>query len=123
MAAGGLFDKERWAVEEGEPVPRLLYDAGVGTKTRVAAAKAGFELVTSGIVRNSKLSTLSHLQRQENFNTSSKRIRVENMIGIAKRRFKILSSSSILAIEDLGMMDKIVYLCFMLHNFGQRTVE
>jgi len=48
------------------------------------------------------------------------RIRVENFIGIVKRRFKILTS--IVQIEDLGMLDKIVYTCFM-HNFGPPVVE
>jgi hypothetical protein len=123
MEAGGLFEPEKWAVGEGERWPILLYDAGVDTTTRAAAVVAACDLVTSGIKRKSKDSTLSALQRAENFGSSSMRIRVENMIGIVKRRFKILAETSIIPIEDIGMMDKIVYICFILHNFGPQTVE
>lgn len=84
MELAGLFDKSKWEVEEGKEWPKLLYDAGVSRKTKTAALEANFEIVTSGIVRNSKNSTLSFQQREENFSVSSLRIRVENFIGIVR---------------------------------------
>ena len=116
MEAAGLFDKEKWAVEQGSPEAALLYDAGVSAKTKTLASSVGCSLVTSGMVRKSKASNLSGLQRSTNFNASSLRIRVENFIGILKQRFQILGK--ILQVSDLGIMDKIVFACCMLHNFG-----
>ena len=52
---------------------------------------------------------------------SSLRIRVENFIGIVKQRFKIMGT--VTPIADIGMMDKIVYLCFTLHNFGPPIIN
>jgi hypothetical protein len=56
------------------------------------------------------------VQRSANQRVSSMRMRVENFIGLVKQRFKILGK--VHTLRDLGMIDKIVYLCFMLHNFG-----
>ena len=64
---------------------------------------------------------LNHVQRSNNFKVSSVRIRVENFIGIVKQRFHILRKP--LPLVDLGMMDKIFYSCFMLHNFGPPIVK
>ena len=121
MEAGGLFDAKRWAVPEGEEWPKLLYDAGVSTRTKTVARSAKCDLVTSGVCRKSKNSTLSGVQRSENFGTSSLRIRVENFIGIVKRRFRVLGLT--FPINDIGMMDKIVFTCFMLHNFGPAIIR
>ena len=121
MQEAGLFDKEKWAVPEGSKRPQMLYDAGVSAKTKTAATLAGCDLVTSGIVRNSKKNDLSAVQRSKNFSVSSLRIRVENFIGIVKQRFQILGETH--PIADLGMLDKIVYTCFMLHNFGPPIIN
>jgi hypothetical protein len=121
MEADGLFSPEKWKVPVGTSRAQLLYDAGVTTRTKTAAMLAGFEVVTSGIVRKSKLNPLSHIQRSHNFKVSSIRIRVENFIGIVKQRFRILGRP--LALADLGMMDRIFYTCFMLHNFGNPIVK
>jgi hypothetical protein len=48
-------------------------------------------------------------------------VRVENFIGIVKQRFKILGHT--FSVNDLPIMDKVVYLCFMLHNFGSVIIK
>ena len=119
LEAAGTFDPNTWADWQdmlGGEWPKFLYDAGVSAKTKTAFLHACVDLVTSGIVRNSAESELSAAQRTVNFKWSSKRIRVENFIGIVKRRFKVLKN--VVALDDLGMMDRLVYTCFMLHNFG-----
>ena len=78
MVQTGLFDPDKWKVEDGKPWPQMLYDAGVTARTKTAAQQAGCDLVTSGIVRKSKSNTLSFAQRSTNFR--SLRIRVENFI-------------------------------------------
>ena len=120
MAAAGLFDPEKWKVEPGESPKKLLYDAGVTHETKTAARKAGFLLITSGDKRKSAKSKFSYQRRWRKYRVSTLRIRVENMIGIVKQKFKILQH--VLPIADIGMMDKIVFTCFMLHNFGFQTV-
>jgi hypothetical protein len=121
MEAAGLFDADKWKVPDGHPWAQLFYDAGVSTKTKTAAMNAGIDLVCSGIVRKKKTSLLSYQQRTTNFKHSSMRIRVENFIGIVKKRFKILNTT--IATEDIGMMDKIVYACFIFHNFGNPIIK
>lgn len=121
MQEACLFDKTKWAVPAGSKRPQMLYDAGVSAKTKTAATLAGCDLVTSGLVRTSKKNDLSGVQRSKNFSVSSLRIRVENFIGIVKQRFQILGETH--PISDLGMMDKIVYTCFMLHNFGPAIIN
>jgi hypothetical protein len=121
MKAAGLFDPEKWKVGEGERKPQSLYDAGVTAKTKTAAMAAGFVCVTSGIVRKSAKSHLSAIQRSSNFRTASMRIRVENFIGIVKMRYQILKTP--LAMSDLGLMNRIFYTCFMLHNFGRPIIK
>ena len=121
MEASGLYDKTLWAVPGSTWTPQMLYDAGVTHRTKTAARAVGFKMNTSGIVRKSKKNALSAAQRSKNFRVSSVRIRVENFIGIVKQRFKILKVP--LRQTDLGMMDKIVYICFMLHNFGPAIVK
>lgn len=108
------------AGSEGKPWVQMLWDAGVGGPTRTACLLAGCDLQTSGVKRNSAKNTLSFQQRAGNFKTSSKRIRVENYIGIVKGRFQILGST--LPLTDLGHMDKIVKSCFLLHNFGPQII-
>jgi hypothetical protein len=121
MMAGELFSADKWEVPDGQTWPKLMYDAGVSRKTKTVANAASCDLVTSGIVRKSKDSDLSAVQRDTNYGNSSLRIRVENLIGIVKKRFKILKAT--MKIEDLGMMDKVVFICFMMHNFGAPTVK
>lgn len=104
----------------GEEWPRFLYDAGVSAKTQTAFLHACVDLVTSGIVRNSAEHELSAAQRTVNFTWSSRRIRVENFIGIVKCRFKVLKN--VVVLDDLGMMDRMVYTCFMLHNFSNPII-
>ena len=48
MEAGGLFEKDKWKVPDGEPWPKLLYDAGVSAKTKTLARSVKCNLVTSG---------------------------------------------------------------------------
>jgi hypothetical protein len=121
MMAGDLFSHDKWQVPDGQPWPKLMYNAGVSRKTKTVANAASCDLVTSGIVRKSKDSALSALQRSVNFGNSSLRIRVENLIGIVKNRFKILKAT--MQIDDIGMMDKVVFTCFILHNFGAPTIK
>ena len=116
MGAADLFNKKKWKVAPGKPWSKLLYDAGVTSKTKSALLKAECDLVTSGIVRNNKNNHLSFQQRAKNFAVSSLRIRVENFIGIVKNKNRILTK--VMPLVDIGMMDKIVYCAFMLHNFG-----
>lgn len=98
----------------------LLYDAGASDKSKTAARAAGFSLITSGIVRNSAKSPLSFVQRESNKSTSSLRMRVENFIGIVKQRFRVLDS--VFPLEDLGIMDDVVFACFVLHNFNNPII-
>jgi hypothetical protein len=121
MEAGGLFEPTKYEVKEGAPLPLHLYDNGVSKRTKAASLDAKFELATSGVVRNSALETLSFQQRQGNFGCSALRIRVENFIGIVKQRFRILRT--VIHMDDIGMMDKIVWLCFMLHNFNGPIIK
>ena len=68
MMECGLFDKEKWRRPSlAHPLAQLLYDAGVSARTKTAAEMSGFEVITSGIVRKSKESELSHKQRSSNF--------------------------------------------------------
>ena len=77
---GSLFEKDKWKVPDGEPWPKLLYDAGIFAKTKTLARSVKCDLVMSGtrsylclpmiffgIVRKSKASTLSGIQRAANF--------------------------------------------------------
>jgi hypothetical protein len=121
MERAGLFNRSKWEVEDDETEPQMLYDAGVSAKTKTAAMLAGCDLLTSGIVRNSAKSTHSYIQRASNYTISGRRIRVENFIGIVKNRFRILQTK--IPITMLGMLDKIVYTCFMLHNFGSIIIN
>ena len=121
MEAAGLFEPAKWEVKEGESKAELLYDAGVSAKTKTVAQAAGFDVVTSGIVRKSAESSLSGRQRGENFKISSLRIRVENFIGIVKQHFRILCTTR--PFTDLPIMSKMVYVCFMLHNFGTPIIQ
>ena len=41
---------------------------------------------------------------------------MENFIGIVKQRFRVLSR--IHTNSDIPVTGKVVYVCFMLHNFG-----
>jgi hypothetical protein len=116
MEAAGLFQKRRWKVPTGVRRVQLGYDAGISQVTKAAARRAGFEMVTSGTPRNSAKSNKSHAQRDRDQQFSTVRIRVENFIGIVKKRFRVLYYN--FPIADLAIMDKIVYICFMLHNFG-----
>lgn len=120
MTAAGLFERDKWVTPEGAVWAQLLYDAGVSAPTKTAAMCAHCDLVCSGIVRKSKESNLSARQRDVNFSYSSLRIRVENFIGIVKHRYKSLGK--VLPLDDLGMMDDIVYAAFMLHNFGHPVI-
>jgi hypothetical protein len=121
LDAAGLFSSEKWAQPAGRPLPGHMYDAGASARSKSASLLAGCSLVTSGISRKSKSDSLSYQQRSNNFQVSSMRIRVENFIGIVKQRFKVLGK--ILPMHDLGMMNKLVYACFMLHNFGVPKVK
>jgi hypothetical protein len=121
MEAAQLFEEEKWAVPEGKPKYQCIYDAGISTKTKTFARIRGCDLRTSGIVRKNKNNPLSCAQRDTNFEFSSLRIRVENFIGIVKQKFKVLKRT--FAIDDLGIMDKVVYTCFMLHNFGHPIIN
>jgi hypothetical protein len=88
-----LFNPDKWDVTAGMPWSQLLYDAdaGVSNKTKPEAQAAHCDMVTSGIVRNSAKSSLSAIQRASNFLNSSKRIRVENFIGLVAGRSKVLT--------------------------------
>jgi hypothetical protein len=121
VSGGDIFAEQKWTPEAGEPWSKLLYDAGVSRRTKTVAQAAKCDLLTSGIVRNSAKSSLSAIQRKRNFETSSLRIRVENFIGIVKQRFKILTK--VHSNRDLPIMDKLVYVCFMLHNFGTPIIK
>jgi hypothetical protein len=121
MMLGGLFENWRWATAPGAPRCACLYDAGVSQKIKTVARAANCHMKTSGIVRNSKQSPLSAVQRSGNFGCSSRRMRVENFIGIVKQRFKVLGHK--FSVSDLPLMDKVVYLCFMLHNFGSVIIK
>jgi hypothetical protein len=121
MMGGGLFAEEKWAVTGDDQWSKLLYDAGVSRRTKTVAQASKCDMLTSGIVRNSAKSTLSGLQRKRNFQISSLRIRVENFIGIVKQRFKLLTK--VHTNRDLPIMDKLVYVCFMLHNFGPPIIK
>ena len=94
---------------------------GVSAMTKASARAAGCDLVTTGDKRNRKEHTHSYQRRVKSYPNSALRIRVENMIGIVKHKFKILQN--VLPIHFLGLMDKIVYVCFMLFNFGFRTID
>ena len=117
----GLFDPEKWTVPDGDPNVGFLYDAGVHSKTRSAFLHCGAKLNTSAWKRKSKHSTKSFVTRQNDYKKSNKRIRVENFIGIVKAKFKILRET--IPVTLLGMLDKIVYSCFMLHNFGPPIIK
>jgi hypothetical protein len=121
MKASGLFNSEKWVVGADEPWPQHLYDAGVSRRTRSACLECKCDLQTSGIVRNSAKNHMSYQQRSQNFKTSSLRIRVENFIGIIKQRFKILNQN--IPLTELGLLDKVVFSCFMLHNFGNPIIN
>ena len=116
MDMAGLFDPEKWRVRAGQTPAQLMYDAGVSGKTRSKLSKVMCELITSGMVRKSKDSSLSFVQRDDNYNVSKLRIRVEDFIGIVKGQFAILRN--VVPIHDIAIMDKMVATCFYLHNFG-----
>lgn len=121
ILAAGLMSVEKWRVGEGEPRAKLLYDAGVSSRTRVAAKAVRCDLELSGTTRNSAKSNLSYDQRAKNFRVSSLRIRVENFIGIVKNHFKVLGT--LFSINDLPIMDKVVFTCFMMHNFKKPIIN
>ena len=116
----GIFDGKKWDCDDSNLHPRMLYDAGVSATTKTAAQNANFDLLLSGIVRHSKQNPLSARQRTLNKHVSSRRIRVENIIGIIKNHAKIITSN--LHISELAMMDKIFYICCMLHNFRSQKI-
>lgn len=101
---------------------KLLYDAGVGPRTRGACLEAGCELKTSGIIRNSKESDLSWQQRVSNYDISVLRIRVENFIGVNKARYAVLKRREFKT-EEMGMMDEVIFTCYMLRNFGPPIIH
>jgi hypothetical protein len=116
-----LFNPDKWEVADGKSWSQLLYDAGVSRNTKQCAQRSKCDMCCSGIVRKSAKSSLSAIQRKENFQTSSLRIRVENFIGIVKQRFKVLTR--VHSNRDFPIMDKLVYVCFMLHNFGHPIIK
>jgi hypothetical protein len=118
MMGGKLFEPAKWEVEPGAPRSKLLYDAGVSRRTKTVALEANCDLTTSGIVRTpgGGEASLSGVQRMTNEDISSLRIRVENFIGIVKKRFKVLGR--VHASKDIPIMEKVIYVCFMLHNFS-----
>jgi hypothetical protein len=121
MVASKMFTPANFAHTKHPSKPKWLYDAGVSARSKAYAKEAGCILKTSGIVRKSSKSPLSYWQRGTNFSISKKRIRVENFIGIVKRRFLILTSE--IPLSMLGMVDEITYACFMLHNFGPPIIK
>ena len=120
LVAAGLFGGDKWVTTDDTWFGKLLYDAGVGPRTKTSCLGVQCELVTSGIVRKSKDSAWSANQRLTNKSVSRLRIRVENIIGILKNRTIILKTT--LPSTELGMMHKIFYVCCMLHNFGKQKI-
>ena len=120
MVQGAKFwAKEKWAVEEGQLWPKHLYDNGVHQRTKAAALEARCDLLTSGFRRQSADNALSGMQRLTNRQHSTYRIRVENFICRVKQHFMILSTTFVSA--DIPIMDAVVYVCYMLHNFRSAT--
>ena len=117
----GLFDKKKYERPVGQARPRGLYDAGVHNKTITAALEAGFVMETSGRRRQSAASVMSLYERQYRYGKSKKRIRVEDFIGIVKKKFQILTDR--LPATEMGFVDKIVFVCYALHNFGFPIID
>jgi hypothetical protein len=120
----GLYDKEKWVVGDGYPSgtrPIMLYDCGIGVDSICLADEAGFELRTSGVIRKSRKSSQSAVQRIANTQTASMRIRVENFIGLVKKRFLVLGV--VHKLEDLPMVERWGWLAFTLHNFSYPIIK
>ena len=121
LDAAGLFEEDKWQVPKGEPKPVMQYDAGATSKTRSRLLHAGCHLETSGSRRATSDTLLSLSGRFGRRKVSGQRMRVENFICIVKNRFQVLKE--VISMNRLGMVDKIVYTCFVLHNFANPIIN
>ena len=83
-----FFDPKFWKLNDAEmPMPVYMYDKGLGRTAKKEGLRVGFELKTSGIVSNDASKSKSFIRRQEAYEISKMRIRVECVIGFLKKNF------------------------------------
>lgn len=101
------------------PVP-FFYDCAAFTMTS-DFIKAGLDPILSGQKRVSKKQCLPYEVKSRCQTISEKRIRVECVIGILKKRFPILKG--VIPQWWSPQCDKVVYDCCMLSNFCHPTIS
>ena len=110
-----FFDPKFWKLNDAEmPMPVYMYDKGLGRTAKKEGLRVGFELKTSGIVSNDASKSKSFIRRQEAYEISKMRIRVECVIGFLKKKFPVLDKKWSYA--NIGMMNKTLHVCVRLLN-------
>lgn len=136
MESAGYFDADRcqWKYEfcpECDPekdkvCPHKLrhgvfYDGGVDMKTVGRCDLHGFRCIKTGVKRTDGQSTLSRVGRSVGHERSVIRIRVENKIGDTKNRCRLIGGR-FLPIYSLAIVDKIVFISYVMMNFNTPTI-
>ena len=102
-----------------KPIP-FYYDCAAMSMTS-DFVEVGLDPILSGQKRKSKTQSLPYEVKGRTQTFSKKRrIRVECVIGILKRRFPVLSDT--LPQWWAPQVDKVVYVCCMLSNFCHSTI-
>lgn len=102
-----------------KPIP-FFYDCAAFSMTS-DFLKAGVDPILSGQKRASKTQPLPYEVKSRCQTISSKRIRVECVIGILKKRFKVIKGT--VSQWWAPQIHKIVYICCMLSNFCHATIS
>ena len=101
----------------------FAYDAAVTDAVVADFRDVKVDVVVSGLRKANKDDKLETGTRSLAQFVSSERIRVEDVIGIVKSKFKIIGPTCKLPSWWIAQVHKIVFLCCMFHNFGNPCIR
>lgn len=101
----------------------FAYDAAVTDAVVSDFRNATVDIVVSGVPKENANDTLEPGTRSLAQYVSSERMRVEDVIGIVKKKFKIIGPSTRIPWWWVGQIDKISFICYIFHNFGYPVIK
>ena len=101
----------------------FAYDAAITDAVVSDFRNAQVDIVVSGQQKQNADNNLEMGTRSLAQYVSSERIRVEDIIGIIKSKYKVIGPTSKIPSWWVAQVDKISYLCAMFHNFGYPCIH
>ena len=96
----------------------MAYDTAAGDTIISDFVDNGVRCLVSGRKKQNKDDLISAGNRTLSQHVSSERIKVECMIGVVKKKFKLLGKESRIPSWWVPQIDKLCFICCVLHNFS-----